>query len=293
MGKASIKKTVLRWVLDILIILLGSAVYALGVHCFITPNKIAPGGVTGIAVLVSELTELKVGTLILLLNVPLIIAGFFLLNKGTMVKTLISVAVITVVTDLAETFVPIYTAADNGGGILAAIFGGVLMGVGLGLNYQREGTSGGSDILVKIIIRFVPDLKISVIQAVFDGIVVLFGMFVYNDVNVVLLAVISIVVTSKCIDMLVYGSQQGRFLLIFSSKPEEITKRIIEQDHGVTLLKGEGAFSGEERQVVATAVHRSAYSKVKRIVKEIDPKAFVVTTTAGEVLGEGFTTPKL
>jgi len=279
----------MRWVIDILVIIVGAAVYSLGVHCFISPNNIAPGGVTGIAIIVSELVGVQVGTLILLLNVPLIIAGFFLLNKATMVKTLISVASITVATDLAETFVPTYSA-ENGNGIMAAIFGGALMGAGLGLTYLREGTTGGTDILTKIAIRFLPDMKLSGIQAALDGVVVLFGLLVYRDVNVVLFAVIAIFVTSKFIDVLVYGSQESRFLLIFSSRPNEVAKKLIEQPIGVgvTLLKGEGAYSGEERQVIATAVHRSAYSKVKRIVREIDPKAFVITTTAGEVFGEGF-----
>lgn len=286
-SKSSRKKAALRWVFDILVILVGAAVYSLGVHCFISPNNIAPGGATGVAIIISELTGWQVGTLILLLNVPLIIAGFFFLNKVIMVKTLISVAAITVATDLAEAFVPIYSA-ENGNGIMAAIFGGALMGAGMGLTYQREGTSGGTDILTKIINRFLPEMKLGGIQAALDGVVVLLGLAVYKDINVVLFAVVAIFVQSKFIDVLVYGSQESRFLLIFSRSPHEIAQKLIEQPHGVTLLKGEGAYSGEERQVIATAVHRSAYSKVKRIVREIDPKAFVVTTTAGEVFGEGF-----
>lgn len=286
-SKSSRKKAALRWVFDILVILVGAAVYSLGVHCFISPNNIAPGGATGVAIIISELTGWQVGTLILLLNVPLIIAGFFFLNKVIMVKTLISVAAITVATDLAEAFVPIYSAG-NGNGIMAAIFGGALMGAGMGLTYQREGTSGGTDILTKIISRFLPEMKLGGIQAALDGVVVLLGLAVYKDINVVLFAVVAIFVQSKFIDVLVYGSQESRFLLIFSRSPHEIAQKLIEQPHGVTLLKGEGAYSGEERQVIATAVHRSAYSKVKRIVREIDPKAFVVTTTAGEVFGEGF-----
>lgn len=287
MVKSSGRNTILRWSFDILIILVGAAVYSLGVHCFISPNNIAPGGATGVAIIISGLSGIQVGTLILLLNVPLIIAGFFLLNKATMVKTLISVAAITAATDLAEAFVPIYSA-ENGNGIMAAIFGGALMGAGMGLMYQREGTSGGTDILTKIINRFMPEMKLGGIQAALDGVVVLLGLAVYGDINVVLFAVVAIFVQSKFIDVLVYGSQESRFLLIFSRNPHEIAKKLIEQPHGVTLLKGEGAYSGEERQVIATAVHRSAYSKVKRIVREIDPKAFVVTTTAGEVFGEGF-----
>lgn len=281
------KRAALRWVVDIIIVLLASAVYSLGVHCFISPNNIAPGGVTGVSIVLSTLTPVKVGTLIFAFNIPLMILGFIFLNKATMIKTVISVATITVLTDLFGEFVPTYSA-EGGNGIMAALFGGALMGIGLGLNYQREGTSGGTDIIIKMIQRRSPDLKIGVITAVLDIFVVGFGMLVYQDINVVLFAVVAIFVQSKFIDFLVYGTQESRFLMIFSERSKEISQKLLEQHRGVTLFKAEGAYSGTERQVVATAVHRTAYSKVKRIVREVDPKAFVITTSAGEVLGEGF-----
>lgn len=281
------KRAALRWVVDIIIVLLASAVYSLGVHCFISPNNIAPGGVTGVSIVLSTLTPIKVGTLIFAFNIPLMILGFIFLNKATMIKTVISVATITVLTDLFGELVPTYSA-EGGNGIMAALFGGALMGIGLGLNYQREGTSGGTDIIIKMIQRRSPDLKIGVITAVLDIFVVGFGMLVYRDINVVLFAVVAIFIQSKFIDFLVYGTQESRFLMIFSERSKEISQRLLEQHRGVTLFKAEGAYSGTERQVIATAVHRTAYSKVKRIVREVDPKAFVITTSAGEVLGEGF-----
>ncbi len=282
------RRIVLRWITDILIILAASAVYSLGVHCFISPNNIAPGGVTGIAVVLSSIAPVKVGTLIFAFNVPLIILGFIFLNKSTMVKTLISVAAITVFTDLFAEFVPTYSA-EGGNGIMAALFGGALMGVGLGVNYQRESTSGGTDIIIKIIQRFNSDLKLGTITAILDIFVVGFGALVYKDINVVLFAVVAIFVQSKFIDFLVYGTQESRFLFIFSRYSKEIAQKLLAQNRGVTFFKAEGAYSGDERQVIATAVHRTAYSKVKRIVRETDPNAFVITTSAGEVLGEGFT----
>lgn len=281
------KRAALRWVVDIIIVLLASAIYSLGVHCFISPNNIAPGGVTGVSIVLSTLTPIKVGTLIFAFNIPLMILGFIFLNKATMIKTVISVATITVLTDLFGELVPTYSA-EGGNGIMAALFGGALMGIGLGLNYQREGTSGGTDIIIKMIQRRSPDLKIGVITAVLDIFVVGFGMLVYQDINVVLFAVVAIFIQSKFIDFLVYGTQESRFLMIFSEHSKEISQKLLEQHRGVTLFKAEGAYSGTERQVVATAVHRTAYSKVKRIVREVDPKAFVITTSAGEVLGEGF-----
>ena len=282
------KKKVRRWVIDILVMILAAAIYSLGVHFFISPNDIAPGGVTGIAIILTEFWGISVGTLIFLLNIPLIIAGFILLNKTTMIKTMISVVLITIFTNLAEMFVPVYDAS-GGNGIVAAIFGGAAMGIGLGLGYNRESTSGGTDILTKIIGKYHTDFKLGAIQAALDGIVVLLGFAVFRDVNTVLFAAIAIFVQSKLTDTIVYGSQESRFMLIFSENYKEIAEEILKQSNGVTLFKGEGAYSGNERQVLATAVHRSNYSKVKRIVKTADPKAFVITTSANEVYGEGFT----
>lgn len=281
------RRTAHRWFVDIMIIIIASAVYSFGVECFVSPNNIAPGGVTGVSVILSSLVPVKVGTLIFALNIPLMILGFIFLHKATMIKTLVSVLLISVFTDVFDMFVPTYSA-EGGNGIVAALFGGAFMGIGLGLNYQREGSTGGTDIVIKMIQKVRPDMKIGTITALLDILVVGLGALVYGDINVVLFAVVAIFVQSKFIDFLVYGSQESRFLMIFSEHSREISQKILEQSHGVTLFKAEGAYSGAERQVIATAVQRTAYSKVKRIVRETDPKAFVITTSAGEVFGEGF-----
>lgn len=276
-----------RWALDTLIIIFGAGIYALGVHCFTAPNNIAPGGVTGIATIISYVTGARLGTLISVINIPLLIAGFILLNRKTMIKTLIGVASLSLMTDYVLKDIPVYIA-DNGGGILASIFGGLLMGAGLGIVYAREGTTGGTDIINKIINRFKPEIKLGQISFLINAGVALSGYFVYKNLDVVLYAIVSVFVQSKVIDMLVYGGLEGKFLMIFSEKPQEIAERLLKQKRGVTLLKGEGAYSGEERQVVCIAVHKNEYVKVKRIVKETDPNAFVIITGASEVLGKGF-----
>lgn len=283
------RSTVLKWVVDIIVILIGAAVYSTGVRCFVSPNNIAPGGVAGISIIINSFNEnLKVGDLIFIINIPIIIAGFILLNKATMVKTLISVAATTVFTDLCDALAPMYIA-DVGNGILAAIFGGALMGAGLGLTYQREGTTGGTDIITKIILRFFPDKKIGSISLLINGIVVTVGFIAYKDLNVVLFAIVTIFIETKVVDILVYGRLEGRFLLIYSEKNwDKIQKRLLDANCGVTLFNAEGAFTGEDYKVIGTAVHRTAYNKVKRIVGEVDPHAFVVTTSASEVLGKGF-----
>ena len=230
-------KTVWRWVIDIIVIIAGSGVYALGVHCFTAPNNIAPGGVTGVATIISYVTDWNIGTLIAAINIPLLIAGFFLLNRTTMIKTLVGVASLSIMTDYLLKNVPVYIA-DNGGGILASIFGGLLMGAGLGIVYAREGTTGGTDIINKIINRFKPEIKLGQISFLVNAGVALSGYIVYKDLDVVLYAIISVFVQSKVIDALVYGGLEGKFLMIFSEKPQEIADRLLKQKRGVTLLKG-------------------------------------------------------
>ena len=274
-------------VIDLLQIAFGSAVFSLGVHCFISSNDIAPGGATGAAIILSSFFPVGVGTLILIVNIPLLILGFILLNRGVMLKTLFSVALVTVFTDLAELYVPAYEA-DVGNGLIAAIFGGALIGAGMGVIYSREATSGGSDILTKIIGKYFPQYRLGLIQAVIDTVVVTAGFLVFGNLNDALLAVVAIFIQSVVIDRIIYGGRESRLMLIFSQKNEDITQKIIRADHGLTILKGTGAFSREEQPVLMTAVRRHSYAKIKRIVNEIDPDAFVITTNADEVLGLGF-----
>ncbi len=282
-----IANAALKWTIDIVIIIFGGAVYSLGVHCFTAPNDIAPGGVTGIATIISKLTGLPIGILILVINLPLIIIGFILLHKNVMIKTLIGVATLTVMTDYVFANVPQYVA-EQGNGILASIFGGLIMGLGLGIVYMREGTTGGTDIVVKIITKYNSNFKIGSVTLILDAAVVVMGYIVYQDLNVILFTIIAIAIQSYFLDFLVYGKQESRFLMIFSNKYEEISEALLLKNRGVTFLEGEGAYSGSKRRIIVTAIHKSDYVKVKRIIREVDPCAFVIVTRASEVLGEGF-----
>ena len=281
------RSAVVRWAIDIAVIAVAAVVFSVGVVCFISPNDIAPGGGTGIAIILSELTGLSLGTLIAAVNIPLIVAGFVLLDKRIMAKTLISVALITLLTDYVLADIPVYVA-DDGNGILAAVFGGVFMGGGIGLTYAREATSGGTDIVAKIISRFKPEMKLGRIQFIADAVIILAGLAVFRNLDAALYAVISVFVQAKLVDMLVYGGQESRLLMIFSEIPQELAKKLLEAERGVTLLHGEGAYSGSDKRVIVTAVYKSDYAKIKRLVKQTDPAAFMVVTSAGEVFGKGF-----
>ena len=202
-----------------------------------------------------------------------------------MVRTIIAVAIITVATDFLLVGLPIY----EGEKILAAVFGGVLFGSAIGLIYLREGTSGGIDIVNRIIHKKLPYFSIGKISIALDAVIIAAAMLVFRSVEAGLFAIIAIFVSGRIMDALFYVGLEGKLMLVFSDRYEEITQKIIdEQQRGVTLLSGTGAYSGREKKIICCAVRKNQYVKIKRIVGEADPAAFIVITDAGEVLGEGF-----
>ncbi len=282
----SMKTRILRWVIDIALIIVGAVCYSAGIHCFTDPYDIAPGGVAGISTILNELFGVNIGLMYGLINVPLVILGFVLLGKKLMIKTLISVATITFSTDYLLVYVPVY---ENGDKIIAAIFGGVLMGAGLGLTYLREGTSGGTDIINKIINKAMPHVKLGVITLMVDFVIIIASMLVFKNVETGLYAAIAIFISTRVLDMILYGSYEGKMLLIFSDSYQDIADMImVEFNRGVTFLMAKGGYSGADKNVICCAVHKNEYAKIKRKVKDIDRRAFIIISSVAEVFGEGF-----
>lgn len=270
---------------------IGVFLYALGVHMFTSPNNIAPGGVTGIAIILNYLFNWHIGTITLFINTPLLIMSIFFLGKEFTIRTLSAVALFTVMMDYVVVHFPIYVG-DSSAKILAAIFGGVLMGAGLGIVFMSDFTTGGTDIIMRIIQLKFPYFSTGKLLMVMDFIIVAFSIFVYDDVEVALYALISIFVCSKVIDSLIYGTDIGRLLFIVSDKSQAITSLLLEKiDRGVTLLDAKGAYTGTEKEVILIAVKRNQFYKVKKLVYGIDPTAFMIVTDAGEIVGEGFKNP--
>lgn len=283
------KESVKRWIIDIVLIFIGSVIYSAGIHCFSAPNDIAPGGVAGLSTLINALTGYdNIGLLYGVINIPLVIIGFIFLGKKLMIKTLLSIAIVTFATDYGLVFLPEYKDGDP---LLASIFGGVLFGIGLGIIYLREATSGGTDIINKLINKKYPHISLGAAMLGTDAVIICASMFVYGTIEAGLYAIVAIFICSKVMDMILYGSYEGKMLLIFSDKYEEISEYVMKDlNRGLTWLNGEGAYSRQNKHIICCAVHKSEYSKIKRKVKEIDPKAFIIISSVGEVLGEGFQT---
>ena len=281
------KKKTKKWLIDIPLIILGALVYSAGINCFTAPNGIAPGGVGGLATVLSYLSgyRLSIGILFGIMNVPLVIAGFMKLGKSMMLRTLIAVLITTAATDFFSQFFPKY----EGDRIIAAVFGGVFIGAGLGLVYLRDGTTGGTDIINKLIQKAKPYLSLGFIMMITDATVVIISILAFGNLESGLYAIITIFVSSRVMDRLLYGGKEGKAILIFSEKSEEIGQAILNKTpRGATFLEGKGVYSGEDKNVICCAVHKNEYVKLKRLVHEIDPNAFIITATANEILGKGF-----
>ncbi len=272
-------------------LVVGIFIYALGVHVFTSPNNIAPGGVTGIAILLNSLFDWNIGIVTLCINIPLLIMSLFFLGREFTIRTLSAVGLFTVIMDYVVVLFPQYTGNGNSM-MLACVFGGVLMGLGLGIVFMSDFTTGGTDIIIRIIQLKFPYFSTGKILMFLDFIIVAVSIFVYDKIDVALYALIAIFISSMVIDWVIYGTDIGRLLFIVSDKSREISNLLLQKiDRGVTLLDAKGAYTGAEKEVILIAVKRNQFYKVKKLVYSVDPTAFMIVTEAGEIVGEGFKNP--
>ena len=267
------------------IITLGAVIYALAFDWFVAPNQIAMGGVTGLAQIVNALVPvLPVGVLSILVNVPLFLAGWRLLGGRLLVSSLYAMAVSSLAIDVIawmHTFPPMDP-------ILATLYGGAGMGVGLGLVFSQGATTGGTDIIGKLLKLKFPWLPIGKLVMIPDMVVVILAAVVFGTVNAALYGLIQMYLLSKVMDMILYGRDTSRVAYIITDRWEETVRGLLDMNRGVTLLQGKGAYTGAEKQVLLVAFRQREIVPIKRMLREIDPKAFFIVCDAHEILGEGF-----
>ena len=267
------------------IITLGAVIYALAFDWFVAPNQIAMGGVTGLAQIVNALVPvLPVGVLSILVNVPLFLAGWRLLGGRLLVSSLYAMAVSSLAIDVSawmHTFPPMDP-------ILATLYGGAGMGVGLGLVFSQGATTGGTDIIGKLLKLKFPWLPIGKLVMIPDRVVVILAAVVFGTVNAALYGLIQMYLLSKVMDMILYGWDTSRVAYIITDRWEETVQGLLDMNRGVTLLQGKGAYTGAEKQVLLVAFRQREIVPIKRMLREIDPKAFFIVCDAHEILGEGF-----
>jgi len=274
----------LNKIIDYLIFLAGGIIYSLSLNTFLAPNLIAPGGASGLATIINYIFGLPIGIMYFVINIPLFLWGRKILGREFLIKTLVVTIALSVMTDILS-FLPVY----ENDRLLASIFGGALNGFALGIVFARGATSGGSDLLARIIRVKKPHLTMGELVLYIDAFVIILSAIVFKNIESGFYAFITIYISTHVIDSILIGLDVAKIIYIISDKNEQIAKRIIEEiGRGATLLSGKGFFTGLERPVLFIAVKKYQIYSVKRIVRETDGNAFMIFTDATEVLGEGF-----
>ena len=280
-----IKNPALRRLWEYVVITFGSALYALCFNWFFQPNNISMGGFTGVAQIANRLLPvLPVGVTVIVLNVPLFLIGVRKLGLGLLISSLYAMAVGSLMIDglnMVYTFPPMEP-------LLATIYGGVLLGVSMGLLLSVGATTGGTELAARLLKLKLRHLSIGRLCLVLDVTVIVFYALTFHSVNNALYGIIAMYISSLTMDGVVYGSINAKMAYIISDHSRAITEKLLEMELGVTLLQGKGAWSGGEKTVVLCAFKRSQIAAIKAAVIAIDPDAFIIVCEAHEVLGEGF-----
>jgi uncharacterized membrane-anchored protein YitT (DUF2179 family) len=285
-----------KWFINYILIVIGSFILAAGFVFFISPYKIVPGGVYGIAIVIHYLTKgmmawapggFPIGLMGLILNIPLTIIGMRILGPRFGVKTVVGFVLSSVFMD-GITYFWGEQPLVAGDALLSSIFGGVLIGLGLGLIFKSKATSGGSDIIAMIFAKYTR-LPLGQLMIYVDSVIVLIGLAVFADWKIPLYSWIVIFVTGKVIDVVLQGISYDKTLFIISEKFEEIRERIIvDLNRGGTYIPGKGMYNGSEKTIIFTVVNRREMAILEEFIHRIDPHAFVTVLEANEILGEGF-----
>ncbi len=279
------KNKTAEFIKDILFDVLAAILYAISVNMFTAPNQIAPGGVTGLATILNYMFKFPIGVTTFCINVPLVVLGLMFLGKAFTLKTLKTVVIFSFCVDAIAPFITPYTKDQ----ILAALFGGLFIGAALGFVFMRGSTTGGTDILGRLLQIKLPNAPMGKLIMCTDGAILLFSAFVYQNIETALYGVITIFIEMKTIDMILYGYDTGKQVMVVSDKNEEIAEKVMDElARGATFIKAYGAYSKEDKDVLMSVVKRNQFGKFKMIVKEVDPKAFIIVSDAGEVIGSGF-----
>ncbi len=278
------KKSWRRQVLDYIVIAAASFLYAVAVALFLDPNSLAPGGVTGIAIIMNRLTGLETGTWIMLINIPILLLGIWKFGLRFIVSTLYCTALISLFTNLLA---PLGAVTEDP--FLASLAGSALTAFAMGCIFKAGSTSGGTDIIVKVIRLRMPHLRTGVIFLLTDVCIVAASAIVFHDIEKAIYAGLTVFLISKILDLVLYGQDEAKLIYVISDRAGAIAGRLLEDlDVGVTYIHGEGGYSGESKEVILCAMKKRLAPKVEDIVREEDPAAFMIITSATEVYGEGY-----
>lgn len=277
------------YIKSILLASLGAGLFAVAVAFFYDPFKIAPGGITGFAVIISHLFPIiTTGTVVLLMNIPLLVLALLKFGKKFVALTIYSTTLSSVIMNLLEPLAAKYPIGTDDL-LVPALCGALLDAVGLGLVFRSGGCTGGSDIIIKFLRQKYRHIRTGKMSLLVNAVVVTATFLAFGNFEIAVFTVIAMTVSSFVLDKVLYGGEAAKLIFIITDKYEEITEEILSKaDLGVTLLKGEGAYLHREKNVIMCAAKRHTFPRVRDIVKETDPHAFLIISSATEIFGEGY-----
>ena len=278
------KKSLKTHVKDYIIITIASVFYGLAISQFLDPNDIAPGGVSGLSMIINRIIDIEVGTIILMINIPILLLGLYKFGFKFIISTIYATVMGSIFTNILAKYPPVTTDP-----LLATIAGSAIASIAIGFIFKAGATTGGTDIIVKVLRLKFPHLKTGRLFLICDMVVVLLSAFVFENTDSALYAAIGVFLMSIVFDIILYGADGAKLIYIISNDWQNIATRLLmELDVGVTYLEGEGAYSNEKKRVIMCVVRKQIAPHVEEIVKEEDGKAFMIVSSAAEIYGEGY-----
>lgn len=261
-----------------------AVIYAVAISLFLDPNNIAPGGVTGISILVNRFTKIPTGTVNMMINIPIVLLGFWRFGWRFICSTMYVLALITIfINSLA-----VYGAVTDDL-LIAAVLGGALIGVALALVFKAGATTGGIDIIVKVVRTKRRHIKTNILFLAFDSMVILASWLVFQNLTVAFYAGIAVITDSIVMDKILYGSDEAKMIFVICDKPEQVKQRLFgELDLTATIIPAKGAYTNAPKQMLMIVTRKQVYPKLEEVVKDEDASAFMIVSSASEIFGEGY-----
>ncbi|MBO5360367.1 MAG: YitT family protein [Clostridia bacterium] len=278
-------RKVLDLAVDNIVWIIGCTLYAVAINFFNVPNRISQGGFSGLAIVINYLTDLPVGAINLALNVPILLIALKFIGKKFVLKTLWVTVLLSVIIDLVA-LIPYEYTSDT---LLASIFSGALLGAGVALVAARGSTTGGTDVLSKLLRLVFPHMSYGKLVMFSDMVVIAISAIVFRSIESALYAAVVIFVSSKVIDYILYGMAKSKMLMVVTDRADEISQELVNNSpRGVSIIPAKGAFTGQEKNMLICVLRSNEVAPAIKLIKSIDPNTFTIITEANEIIGKGF-----
>lgn len=266
--------------------IIGCILIGIGINMFMSPHTIAPGGLSGMSVVLSKISGLSVSTIMLIIGIPLIVFSIKILGKKDSIKTLIGMLLLSFFLKLTSSLSQVTITDDI---LLSAITGAILIGLGLGIVFRVDGSTGGTDLIALMINKAMPSIPLSKCLVAIDGLVVVSSGIVNNNLETALYSAISLYVIVKMVDFIVSGFDYSKSFMIITNEEEALKNAIVNDiKRGITILDGKGGYTDNSKSVLIVVVNKKQEVHLKKLIKTVDKNAFIIVSDVHEVFGEGF-----